>query len=79
VLGHGHPGGADWGEIEVTDIYADSATSREGMSFTGEFTLGAMRVEVGVNLNQGLLVMAMFNTWTGTGRPNYFAREFFRQ
>ena len=81
VRGNAHPGGADWGEIEVQDTYADPANSSQAVSFVAKYELELLRVELGVNLNQGLLVMAMFNSWHDNDSvgKNYFAREFFRQ
>ena len=79
VCGNLHPGGADWGEVEVVDVYADPANMSHGVSFVAHYQLEPVRVEVGVNLNQGLLVMAMFNSWNNGDGSNYFAREFFRQ
>jgi hypothetical protein len=76
VTGNTHPAAADWSEIEVRDFYADSVTGQI-VSFTTTYTCEALSVEFGVNLNQGLLVVAMFNSWNDGERTDYFAREFF--
>jgi hypothetical protein len=79
IFGSLHPGPRDWGEEVAESIYADPADPKKGMAFLARFELPSMGVDVGVNLNQGLLVMAMFNTFVAQGSSNYFAREFFRQ
>lgn len=79
VRGYAHAGGPDWGEIEVNRVYTDPTNVRQGISFVAKYDFDALSVELGVNLNQGLLVMAMFNSWNQSAATNYFAREFFRQ
>jgi hypothetical protein len=79
VWGNAHPAGADWGEIEIENFYAVDESSSQGMSFVARYDFTSLGVEIGVNLNKGLLVMAMFNSWNTSGPTNYFAREFFRR
>jgi hypothetical protein len=79
VRGNAHAAGPDWGEIELENVYTDPANLNQGVSFVAKYDFDALRVELGVNLNMGLLVMAMFNSWNESTATNYFAREFFRQ
>ena len=78
VAANVHPAGADWAEIEVKDFYTDSVTGQI-VSFTTTYTCETLSVEFGINVNQGLLVVAMFNSWNDGGRADYFAREFFHK
>jgi hypothetical protein len=79
ICGNAHTAGPDWGEIEIENVYTDPANLNQGVSFVAKYDFDALCVELGVNLNQGLLVMAMFNSWNKSAATNYFAREFFRQ
>ena len=78
VRGNAHAAGPDWGEIEIENVYTDPANLNQGVSFAAKYDFDALRVELGVNLNMGLLVMAMFNSWNESTATNYCAREFFR-
>jgi hypothetical protein len=78
VFGAGDGGLLDWGEVVASTIYTDSPASHRGMSFTAAYDLGFMECHLEGNLNLGLLVLASLNQFEdGSGRSDYFAREFF--
>ena len=79
VYGSSHPAPKAWGETSAESIYADGLNSSRGMAFLASYKFPEMNVNLGVNLNQGLLVMALFTSFEGNGQSNYFAREFFCQ
>jgi hypothetical protein len=68
----------DWGEVKADVIYADSLHAREGMAFTARYDFGFMETHLGGNLNQGLLVIGIYNTFKDDSkRADYFNREFY--
>lgn len=70
----------NWGEVKVGQVYADSVSSGRAMAFTTIYDFGFMQSHLQANVNLGLLVLAAFNTFRdGSGRSNYFSREFYRQ
>ncbi len=72
------PAPCDWGEIQAETIYADRILSHKGIAFTALYDLGFMESHLQANVNQGLLVVASLTTFQdGSGRSNYFSREFF--
>lgn len=73
-------GEEDWGIVKPEAVYAAGLCSSDGMCFTALFDLELMQMRIGANINQGLLVVAMFGTWkNGGGRSNWFGREFFHR
>jgi hypothetical protein len=54
VRGSSHPAGADWGEIKIESVYSDLANLTQATSFIARYDFELLRVEIGVNLNQGL-------------------------
>jgi len=80
IEGAGGDSPRDWGEVPVDAVYAAAPESRVPMSFNATFDLGSMRSHVQANVNQGLLVMVAFNSFTDdSGRAAYFSREFFHE
>ena len=68
----------DLGEVPADVIYASTLQGREGMAFTAKYDFGFMETQLGGNLNQGLLVVSIYNTFKDdSGRTDYFNREFF--
>jgi hypothetical protein len=73
------PSPCDWGEVEGA-VYSGGVSSREGMAFTASYDFGFMETILAVYLKSGILVLDSFNTFKdGSGRSNYFSREFFYQ
>lgn len=73
------PSPCDWGEVEGA-VYSSGVSSQEGMAFTAFYDFGFMEIILAVYLKSGILVLDSFNTFKdGSGRANYFSREFFYQ
>lgn len=69
----------DWGEIEAT-AYGAAVTSTTAMAFSAVYDFGFMVTVLAAYAKQGILVLDTFNTFTdGSGRSNYFSREFFHR
>ncbi|HKE32705.1 MAG TPA: hypothetical protein VKD65_13330 [Candidatus Angelobacter sp.] len=80
--GNGSSEPSDWGEVTAELLYAANIQGGPAMSFVTSFDLGFKKVQVGANLNQGLLVIATYHRSqndTGASASNYFAREFFHR
>ena len=71
------PSPCDWGEA-AGQAFSSGAAEREGMAFTVTFDFNFMETSLAVYLKGGILVLDSFNTFKdGSGRFNYFSREFF--
>jgi hypothetical protein len=69
-----------WGEVAAQAVYAESPSSRRGMSFVARYEFGFLETLIEGNVNAGLLVLAAFHTFLdGSRRSNYFSREFFHE
>jgi len=80
IYGTGEVAENDWGEVPISTLYARDAGSSEPMAFEAFYDLGFMSVHVQANFSLGLMVLACFNTFKdGSGRSNYFSREFFHR
>jgi hypothetical protein len=67
----------DWGEIEIAP-HASGPKSAELAGFQGLFDFGFLQVRLAANIKLGVLVIQSYNTYLdGSGRPNYYRREFF--
>ena len=78
VLGASSPSHCDWGEARVDALYSTSVRSSDAMALTATYDFGFLETRLEGNLSLGLLVIANFNTFRdGSGRSNYFSREFF--
>jgi hypothetical protein len=72
------PAPREWGDSNVETVYSTGVHSRAAMAFVATYDFGFMETRLEANLSLGLLVIATFNTFRdGSGRSNYFAREFF--
>jgi hypothetical protein len=68
----------DWGEAPIETLYTDGIRSRTGAAFTARFDLGFLESHLQGNVNQGLLILAGFQTFRdGSGRSDHFVREFY--
>lgn len=69
----------DWGEVKAT-VFADSIGSHVAMSFSAVYDFGFMETYLQSNIKHGTLVIASCNRFKdGSGRANYYTREFFYQ
>jgi hypothetical protein len=79
-FGNGASEPAHWGEAVAELLCAASIRGGPAISFVASFDLGFKTTEVGANLNQGLLVIAVYHSFRNdNGHSNYFSREFFRR
>ena len=77
VFGAGHAEPLDWGEAPV-ELFAEMPELNQATSFTSFYDLGFMSVWLLVYLNKGVLVVISLTQFQdGSGRSNYWAREFF--
>jgi hypothetical protein len=68
----------DWGETEMTPHTASGSTTASG--FHARCRVGAMRVEFVTVENQGVLLVQHFTSYhDDSGRPNEFAKSYFRR
>ena len=77
VFGAGHPQPFDWGEAPA-ELFADLPGLMQGTSFTSFHDLGFMSVWLLTYVVKGVLVVVSFTRFQdGSGRSNYFGKEFF--
>lgn len=75
--GVGESGCVDWGETTAS-VYAKDCFSTDAMAFSTVFHQGAIQCHLQANVKQGVLVVAYFTEFNdGSGRSNYFSREFY--
>lgn len=78
IFGFGRGSMIDWGETSVETVYTKDVATLEPMAFQARYDLGFMEVHVQGNFSLGLMVLACLNIFKdGSGRANYFSREFF--
>ena len=59
-------------------LYSTGVQSSDVMAFSATYDFGFLETRLEANLSLGLLVIANLNTFRdGSGRSNYFSREFF--
>jgi hypothetical protein len=67
----------DWGTVAAVP-HAAGVDGREPAGFLAVYEFGFMQVVLAANLNKGLMIVASYNAFRdGSGRSNYFSREFF--
>ncbi|HKD80575.1 MAG TPA: hypothetical protein VKH81_12835 [Candidatus Angelobacter sp.] len=77
VFGAGTPEPFDWGEAPA-EVFADDAELARATSFTSCYDLGFMSVWLQTYVVKGVLVVVSFTQFQdGSGRSNYFGKEFF--
>lgn len=80
VFGAAEPSPCDWGEVDAEYIYANNISSQTAAGFTAWYRFDHAEINLQANWNQGLLVLASFTSFKdGSGRSNYFSREFFHR
>ncbi|MDB5036140.1 MAG: hypothetical protein JWQ98_3381 [Chlorobi bacterium] len=68
----------DWGEADGTP-FVTSATL-QGVGFHARYDFGDAETLIAANQSKGVLVIQAYTMFKdGSGRPNYFSREFFHQ
>lgn len=72
------PGGLiDWGTSEA-HVFASGPASHAGAGFTCRYDFGFAETRLQAMIMKGLLVMAQFHLFKdGSGRADYFLREYF--
>ncbi len=69
----------DWGPAAAVP-YAASVGSRDGMAFSAVYDFGFVETVLAAYTKSGILVLDTFNVFKdGSGRSNYFSREFFHR
>lgn len=73
------PAPCDWGERPAVP-YAATVGSRDAMAFSAVYDFGFMETLLAAYMKGGILVLDTFNSFKdGSGRANYFTREFFHR
>jgi hypothetical protein len=79
AFGAGEPEPHDWGEIPA-EAFGSGVTARTAMAFSAVYRFEFLQVVLAAYGKQGILVLDTFNTFLdGSGRANYFSREFFHR
>lgn len=69
----------DWGEV-VAEVFASDVGAHTAMSFQAVYDFGFLESYLQANVKHGTLVIATCNRFKdGSGRSNYYTREFFYQ
>ena len=75
AFGAGAP--RDWGKVVVIP-HAGGVDAHDPAGFLAVYDFDFMQMFLAANMNKGLLIIASYNTFRdGSGRSNYFSREFF--
>jgi hypothetical protein len=75
AFGAGAP--RDWGKVVVIP-HAGDVDAHDAAGFFAVYDFDFMEMFLAANVNKGLLIIASYNTFRdGSGRSNYFSREFF--
>jgi hypothetical protein len=78
-FGAGSPESHDWGKVPAVP-YAASVASSDGMAFSAAYDFGFVETLLAAYCKGGILVLDTFNVFKdGSGRSNYFSREFFHR
>lgn len=74
------PSRRDWGEVEAEIVYANGINSLLASAFSAKYRFDLIETHLLANMSLGLLIIASVSTFKdGSGRSNYFSREFFRR
>ena len=69
----------DWGTAPAV-AYAAGVGSPDGMAFSATYDFGFVETFLAAYTKSGILVLDTFNVFKdGSGRSNYFSREFFHR
>jgi hypothetical protein len=79
AFGVGDPDPYRWPEVEAV-AFAPTAGESQAWAFNCRFEWEGMATDVSAYNKQGILVAAIFTTFTdGSGRSDYWTREFFHR
>ena len=79
ACGASRSGPIDWGETPAVPFVGELG-SREMTGFTAHYDFEFLETQIAANLKYGILVIQSYNRFRdGSGRPDYFIREFFHQ
>jgi hypothetical protein len=79
AFGAGSPMPHDWG-LTPAVAYAAGVGSSDGMAFSAIYDFGFVETFLAAYTKSGILVLDTFNVFKdGSGRSNYFSREFFHR
>ena len=71
------PSPCDWGEVTAA-LFAENAGSRTVKTLSARYDFGFMETSLQAFAKLGVMVMAIFTRFKdGSGRANYFDRQFF--
>jgi hypothetical protein len=80
VWGVSPPSHRNWGTTPIDRLYRGNLQSLQAAAFEATFEAGSMTALLDANLSKGLLIIACMKSFRdGSGRSNYFVREFFRK
>lgn len=69
----------DWGQVPAV-AYASGVASPDGMAFSATYDFDFVETFLAAYTKSGILVLDTFNVFKdGSGRSNYFSREFFHR
>jgi hypothetical protein len=75
AFGAGAP--RDWGKVVVIP-HSGGVDAHDPVGFLAVYDFDFMQMSLAANINKGLLIIASYNTFRdGSGRSNYYSREFF--
>jgi hypothetical protein len=78
-FGADEPEPLDWEEATAT-AFGPSVGATEAMAFTARYDFGFLDVTLAAYAKQGILVLDTFTVFKdGSGRADYFTREFFHR
>jgi hypothetical protein len=70
----------DWGAVPVAELYRSGPDATQAVALEAYFEFGPMSAVIEANASKGLLIVACMKTFRdGSGRSDYFCREFFRR
>ncbi len=79
AFGAGSPEPLDWAAA-AAQAYAAGVASPAGMAFSATYDFGFLETFLAAYTKSGILVLDTFNVFKdGSGRSNYFSREFFHR
>jgi len=79
AFGAAAPEPLDWGKVPAV-AYAAGVASPAGMAFSAVYDFGFLDTFLAAYTKSGILVLDTFNVFKdGSGRSNYFSREFFHR
>lgn len=79
AFGAASPAPLDWGKVPAV-TYAAGVASPAGMAFSATYDFGFVETFLAAYTKSGILVLDTFNVFKdGSGRSNYFSREFFHR